>query len=341
VRNRNRRIAIISLIVLALVFSLGVPRSHADISSNLVGYWALNETSGTTASDSSGSGDAGTVTGTADWVSGKFNDAFDFDGSSYIDVSRPVQDDFTMCAWFKTTGVGGGDAHFDLMQILDSEIANTSDGDFGFGVNSSGHLAYGSGGGGTSDETVVQSPSTVNDGTWHHGCVTRSATSGDAHLYVDGALVDTGTWVTGSLNGNPTLRIGGFQDGLSNGKDFVGLLDDVRVYSRVLTDAEVTALYQLDPTIHATQTTVVQSAGLPWCSGPSAPGWNMNLPGGGCSNADATHAIVPGLEAATVTASTTVQNAQLSGNDALIAQLRQQVVALLSELALLLKARTS
>jgi hypothetical protein len=318
---------------IACAFSFRIPLSHADIASNLVGYWALNETSGASAADSSGSADTGTVTGTADWVSGKFNNAFSFDGSSYIDVSRPVEDDFTMCAWFKTTGAGGGDIHFDLMQILDSEIQGTSDGDFGFGIDSVGRLAYGSGGGSSLDETVVKTAGAVNDDAWHHGCVTRSATSGDVDLYLDGSLADSGTWVTGSLNGNPTLRIGGFQDLGTAGANFVGQLDDVRTYSRILSDAEITALYQLDPTIRETQvsSTRVQSAGLPWCSGPSAPGWNMNLPGGGCSNTAG--AATPALLIPDVASSS---DSEVSSRTALLRELQRQLVALLAqELALL------
>jgi hypothetical protein len=300
--------------------------SHADISSDLVGYWALNETSGTTAADSSGNDNTGTVTGTADWVSGRFNNAFDFDGNSYIDVSRPVENDFTICAWFKTTGVGGGNAHFEFMAIADSELEVINDGDFGFGIDSEGRLGYGGGGdSGAFDFVNVLSVDPVNDGTWHHGCVTRNATDGIARLYLDGALEDSDTLTTDPMNGNPVLRLGGFQDSGGNAKNFNGLLDDIRVYSRVLTDGEITALYQLDPTIVSQQSAPAVSPGLPWCSGPMAPGWNVNLPDGGCSG---------GARGAAVTTPSAVSSA--SSLETLLVELQRKLVELLTqELALL------
>jgi hypothetical protein len=274
--------AVAAIFASIFAFFFCVHVAHADIASNLAGYWGLNETSGTTAADSSGSGNTGTVTGTADWVGGKFDNAFNFDGSSYIEISRPVQDDFTMCAWFQTTAVGGGGAHFEFMAILDSEVPVVSVGDFGFGIDSDGRLGYGGGGDGGLDFVNVLTPDAVNDGLWHQGCVTRKESDGTANLYLDGSLADTDTLATGSLDANPVMRIGGFQDDGGNAKNFDGLLDDVRIYSRVLDSAEITALYQLDPTIHQSSAAAAGSAGLPWCSGPLAPGWNVSLPGGGC-----------------------------------------------------------
>ena len=46
----------------------------------------MNETSGNTAANSATGGTAGAVTGTASWVGGIINNAFGFDGSSYLFV---------------------------------------------------------------------------------------------------------------------------------------------------------------------------------------------------------------------------------------------------------------
>jgi hypothetical protein len=316
--------------VLALVFSCSAV-SHADITSNLVGYWALNESSGTSAADSSGSGNTGTVSGTENWVNGKFNNAFDFDGNSYIEISRPVQDDFTMCAWFQTTAVGGGGAHFEFMAILDAEVPVVSEGDFGFGIDSDGKLGYGGGGTGGLDFVNVLTDDAVNDGDWHHGCVTRKASDGTTNLYLDGVLADTDTLATGSMDANATMRIGGFQDSGGNAKNFDGLLDDVRIYGRVLDAADITALYALNPTVSEASAVQAGGAGMPWCSGPLAPGWNVNLPDGGCPHGETT----------TANGAMPQDHDTLSGREALIARLQQQLLALLQEIAALLQARTS
>lgn len=43
------------------------------------------------------------------------------------------------------------------------------------------------------------------------------------------------------------------------------------------------------PTVPATPNT---GNGMIWCSGPQAPGWNVNLPDGGCSRASSTSTVI-------------------------------------------------
>jgi hypothetical protein len=53
----------------------------------LLAYWKLDEGSGTTTSDSSGSGHTGTLTSSNIWTSsGKINSAIEADGSNYVDL---------------------------------------------------------------------------------------------------------------------------------------------------------------------------------------------------------------------------------------------------------------
>ena len=56
-----------------------MPASASDVSTGLVAWYKLDETSGTTAVDSSGNGRNGTVTGTASWNAG---DGFTFAGGA-------------------------------------------------------------------------------------------------------------------------------------------------------------------------------------------------------------------------------------------------------------------
>lgn len=53
---------------------------------NLAGYWKLDETTGTTAADSSGNNNTGTLTGTPSIVTGKVNNARTFNGTNYITI---------------------------------------------------------------------------------------------------------------------------------------------------------------------------------------------------------------------------------------------------------------
>lgn len=85
-------------------------RSNPDLESeniDLVGWWKLDETSGTTASDSSGNGNHGTLirmSSSRDWVSGKVDGALDFDGrNDCVQVpdspSFDIDDQITVAAW--------------------------------------------------------------------------------------------------------------------------------------------------------------------------------------------------------------------------------------------------
>ncbi len=72
-----------------------------------LGWWKLDETSGTTSSDGSGNGNDGTLQNMAgtEWTSGQDVGGLDFDGTNdYIDtgLSSNAATSITMMAWFKS-----------------------------------------------------------------------------------------------------------------------------------------------------------------------------------------------------------------------------------------------
>jgi parallel beta-helix repeat protein len=75
----------------------------------LVGYWSFDEGSGTTASDSSGNRNDGTIYGAA-WTDGKFGKALSFDGTDDYalvpaSASLNISDAVTIAAWMKLENV--------------------------------------------------------------------------------------------------------------------------------------------------------------------------------------------------------------------------------------------
>jgi hypothetical protein len=62
--------------------------SKYNIQDALVGYWKLDETSGTTAANAVSGGQAATANGTASWAAGQIANAFSFDGATYLYVSN-------------------------------------------------------------------------------------------------------------------------------------------------------------------------------------------------------------------------------------------------------------
>jgi len=92
----------------------------------------------------------------------------------------------------------------------------------------------------------------IYDGNWHHFVITYDATSTTHTLYVDGAMFDQRVIGREVFENASVLVIGGFEQaasiqgnyaGNSWMSPFPGAIDQVRLYGKVLTPAEVTNLY--------------------------------------------------------------------------------------------------
>ncbi|WP_242202126.1 PKD domain-containing protein [Aestuariivivens insulae] len=95
--------------------------------------------------------------------------------------------------------------------------------------------------------TGLSGATTVADGTWHHVAVTYGYDSGSGNgtikLYVDGvedAMASNTTW--GGISTDPSSVVVGNEKFSVGSRGFVGTLDDVRIYSKVLTAQEVSAV---------------------------------------------------------------------------------------------------
>ena len=136
-----------------------------------------------------------------------FSRQFLYDGNAYnytnhMRFLRPeaISDDFTYCAWIKTTQIGNEYDHFKLMYIVSTETSELND-DFGFGIDAGGCLAYGDGSQFNADITI-RTNQTVNTGQWTFVAVTRQKATGEVVLYVNG-IED----IRGTCNVNNTLSI--------------------------------------------------------------------------------------------------------------------------------------
>jgi hypothetical protein len=157
----------------------------------------------------------------------------------YFSINRSgiLSNDFTYCAWIKTTNVGLGTDHFTLMYIISTEVPSQFQ-DYGFGIDSNGKLAYGDG---ALVDITIRSVNQVNDGLWKFVCVTRQQSSGTVSLYINGSLDSTGTCGSGdaaaSLFRSDYILIGAQAD--TAGYTFGGSIGAIFGYSRILTASEV------------------------------------------------------------------------------------------------------
>lgn len=172
-------------------------------------------------------------------VEGRVGTALRFDGGDdRVEMPRPVSDDFTIALFVRTTDLGGGndtDRRWFLGEgLVDSEVPGIVR-DFGISMIGNGFVAAGVG----APETFVSSGPGYNDGEWHHVAFTRSISTGEVELFVDGFSVARARGNTEQLTASRRIAIGAMQPG---GGAFSGDLDEIRFYDRVLSRAEIESM---------------------------------------------------------------------------------------------------
>lgn len=209
-------------------------------SGNLVAWWKFNESTGTSASDSSPSDFTGTLNGAtflSNSVAGNLSTALSFDGSNdFVDFGSPaaldiVSDQMTLSAWVKTSNFGG--------VILGKSHTNTHSSpyyQYVLYVITPGliHMRAGS--------QTVSGTSSIIDNSWHH--VVGVYDGSNIKVYVDGSH-EASTAKTGGLTSSSrNFRVGARHTD-AMGEYMNGSIDDVRIYDRALSDAEVLSIYNL------------------------------------------------------------------------------------------------
>jgi len=84
----------------------------------------------------------------------------------------------------------------------------------------------------------LASTTAVNDGIWHHVALVRSGTS--LTFYIDGVASgsETNSFIT-NVNNSDNLTIGGFGSNCSTNQNFVGSLDELRIWSLARTQSQI------------------------------------------------------------------------------------------------------
>ena len=198
--------------------------------SGLVAAYAFAEASGTSVSDASGAGNHGTISGATRTTAGRFGAALSFDGvNDYVTIADSASLDLTtrmtLEAWVYPTASSG------WRTVVLKEIP----GELSYAIYSRDDAARASGWGYIGASPVsTASTSSVTLNAWTHLAVTYDGAA--LRLYRNGALESTRA-ISGSLvtSSNP-LRIGG---NLIWGEYFAGRIDEVRIYNRALTQAEI------------------------------------------------------------------------------------------------------
>jgi hypothetical protein len=177
-----------------------------------------------------------------------------FDGGSFFsytstpgNVLSTLAGDFSLSFWINTTETNGSEggaawggdgivaadvpgSHFDIVP------AALDGGQIGFNT-------------GPYDDTL-NSTVNINDGNYHHVVITRSQATGEKQIYIDGVLNDTDSATMNPLSDPHLIAVGCAIDAsqsnpasASTDQYFQGLLDDLQIYSGVLSSTQVEQLY--------------------------------------------------------------------------------------------------
>ncbi|MDZ7889619.1 MAG: retention module-containing protein [Pseudomonas sp.] len=241
------------------------------------GQWTFNEAQGSSTTLNGTTGQSGTlsdndsaggsqlpsfITNGRNDTSGNnisFNDNGDRVDVS-ADATQALLGTSSLTFWVNTTQVGGASGagnSWSLPTVLGSEQSGGRN-DIQWGaINDTGKIGFGIG-----NVNGVYSTTTVSDGNWHHITITRDASSKLVQIYVDGNLEAQGNpddaAFTGTLNrltslgANNNFANDASASDLADNRYFQGKLDDLRIYSQVLTAAQVAAIRSVESGFHDT-----------------------------------------------------------------------------------------
>jgi serine/threonine-protein kinase len=199
--------------------------ARARLSEGLAGWWKLDEGSGATVLNSAGGSQPGKLIDGPAWVRGQAGQALSFAGKgdhvSVPDFSFPPDASLTVAAFINHDDLRPAYQRY-LTLGKESAILRYQEVGLNFYIlTEGGHRA-------------VRIPVRLRAGRWHH--LAGSWDGAHLRIYLDGVMVSQEA-PGGKLSRSPGLTLSS-----PSHEGMRGVIDDVRVYSRALSDEEIRAL---------------------------------------------------------------------------------------------------
>lgn len=200
-----------------------------DVDMNLVGHWMFENN----VADSSDHGNDGIISGSPEFVTGKMDGtALHFKtNQDYVSIGTSPDfsmESFTLAAWVKIPqSIPSG-----WRAIIEHD--RWSSNWFGLWKSSNAnkfHFRWSNGAKSTSDFS-----SEISADTWYHVAGTYDASEQIARMYLNGEIDQRVTNADIPVPSNAEIRVG---LNLENNEEFKGIIDDLRIYNKVLNQTEI------------------------------------------------------------------------------------------------------
>jgi tRNA A-37 threonylcarbamoyl transferase component Bud32 len=251
---------------------LGIPLPRPLQDPALVGYWALDEGKGNEAADATGKL-VGRIQG-ASWAPGRFGSALEFGRQGSVlelpnspELDRLQEANYTVVVWVKPKPTTGNE----IYAIIAKPGRHT-----GIFYNSQGRFFMVHWLAATEPVYMQVDSNEVPGGEFHHVASVLDRASGLTRMYVDGQLRGERRWTPGARSidfGRRPWRIGCAAPEVEESAK--ATIDEIRLYSRALSAAEIEFLYWSRPATATTWSPVFDGKSTAFLSTESAPCWKV------------------------------------------------------------------
>ncbi len=257
--------SIIAALLLAASSAFAQVPSYVP-TNGLVGWWPFNGN----ANDESGNGNNGTVNGatlTQDRF-GNANNAFSFNGTNtFIEVQSSntlqLNNNYSISLWFKSN-INNNNSPYNYTILSKINYSGwyggyeimTGD------INPNGGIIHT---GNINGNFVFFGPANgVTQGTWYYIVFTFNGSQ--LRMYSNGQLIDSLNRTGSIQTGNDPLRFGRRGGSGIYNQWFNGLIDDIGIWNRALTQQEITALY-ISQTCNSSSNAITADGPTTFCAG--------------------------------------------------------------------------
>lgn len=205
-----------------------------------VAYYPFNGN----ANDASGNSLNGTIIGSPTFTTDRFgnaNSAIAFNGNTanrveVADNALLRQPNITITAWVKVNTASGS-----IQTFVDKPLSPCTADSWHFGTENSNFSAWLFRTTGCGDLVQATSPLAIN--TWAYVAMTADASNQQLKLYINGSLVSTQAYAGTISYDNNAMYIGVSLENNANNYPLNGAIDELKIYSTILTAAQIEKEY--------------------------------------------------------------------------------------------------